>query len=113
MVWRYVTLSSVGWCGLPSPNFSTFPHSTAAPPFHPRKQAGDLRTRRASAAQHHTLRLQQIRSGKTESGASPEEIAAAVQVRGAGAVFAFSVCVQVCGRLVWPSVLHVAEQAIT
>ncbi|PRW32590.1 hypothetical protein C2E21_8239 [Chlorella sorokiniana] len=48
-------------------------------------EAGDLRTRRASAAQHHTLRLQQIRSGKGESGASPEEIAAAVQ-GGLGAV---------------------------
>ncbi|KAI7843548.1 hypothetical protein COHA_002790 [Chlorella ohadii] len=48
-------------------------------------EAGDLRARRASAAQHHTLRLQQIRSGKTESGASPEEIAAAVQ-GGLGAV---------------------------
>lgn len=52
-------------------------------------QAGDLRTRRASAAQHHTLRLQQIRSGKSESGASPEEIAAAVEVRGG------------CGCAIW------------
>lgn len=46
-----------------------------------KSEAGDLRARRSAAAQHHALRLQQIRRGKGETGASPEEIAAALQVR--------------------------------
>ncbi|KAL4855669.1 hypothetical protein ACK3TF_003754 [Chlorella vulgaris] len=43
-----------------------------------KREAGDLRARRAAAQQHHEHRLQAIRSGRPESGASPAEIAAAV-----------------------------------
>lgn len=42
-------------------------------------EAGELRSRRASAAQHHHHRLDAIRSGKPASGASAAEVAAAVQ----------------------------------
>lgn len=44
-----------------------------------RAEAAELRERRASSAQHHKARLSGIRSGKPAAGASPAEIAAALQ----------------------------------
>ncbi|KAL4432192.1 hypothetical protein ABPG77_005954 [Micractinium sp. CCAP 211/92] len=44
-----------------------------------RAEAAELRERRASSAQHHKARLAGIRSGKPAAGASPAEIAAALQ----------------------------------
>ncbi|PSC75947.1 tRNA (guanosine(18)-2 -O)-methyltransferase isoform B [Micractinium conductrix] len=44
-----------------------------------KSEAGELRLRRSAAAQHHRARVEAIRSGKQASGASPEQIAAALQ----------------------------------
>jgi hypothetical protein len=39
-----------------------------------KREAGDLRQRRAAAAQHHELRLEAIRSGKLDVGPPPEQV---------------------------------------
>lgn len=61
-----------------------------------RAEAAELRERRASSAQHHKARLAGIRSGKPAAGASPAEIAAALQ-GGLGALEGLSGAVRAGG----------------